>query len=187
MTRRVIGTDAPVVSARCPFAVLTTARPAQSMARRARRIRDPRMTVRMSPFLQGDEPNLRSNSSFRRDALPFSLRGRLAASLRANPIRAVVAAVTLPSASESAHEASRRLARDCARAVAEVFDEYHERFRLVARRAARHFRARDWVAVREESTDRLRLYAHSVDHAIAQVVRRARDVERRARALDGDA
>jgi isocitrate dehydrogenase kinase/phosphatase len=84
--------------------------------------------------------------------------------------------VTIPSASESAHEASRRLARDCAHAVAEVFDQYHERFRLVARRAARHFRARDWFAVREESTDRLRLYAHSVDHAIAQVVRRARDV-----------
>jgi isocitrate dehydrogenase kinase/phosphatase len=84
--------------------------------------------------------------------------------------------VTLSSASEGAHETHRRLAHDCAHVVAEVFDEYHERFRLVARRAARHFRARDWVAVREESTDRLRLYAHTVDHAIAQVVRRARDV-----------
>jgi isocitrate dehydrogenase kinase/phosphatase len=84
--------------------------------------------------------------------------------------------VTFPPASESAHEAYRRLARDCAHAVAEVFDEYHERFRVAARRAARHFRARDWVAVREESTDRLRLYAHTVDHAIAQIVRRARDV-----------
>jgi isocitrate dehydrogenase kinase/phosphatase len=68
------------------------------------------------------------------------------------------------------------LARDCARVVADVFDEYHARFRLVARRAARHFRARDWVAVRDEATERLRLYAHSVDHAIAQVVRCARDV-----------
>src|SRR5438105_4552742 len=71
------------------------------------------------------------------------------------------------------HEA---LARDCARAVCDVFDEYHVRFRATARRAARHFRTRDWVAVREESVDRLRLYGRSVDHAIAQVVRRARDV-----------
>jgi len=83
--------------------------------------------------------------------------------------------VTLPSTPDS-HEAYRRLARDCAQVVSEVFDEYHERFRLAARRSARDFRARDWVSVRDGSTDRLRLYAHSVDHAIAQVVRRARDV-----------
>jgi isocitrate dehydrogenase kinase/phosphatase len=84
--------------------------------------------------------------------------------------------VILPSASESAHEAYHRLARDCAHVVADVFDEYHERFRQAARRSARHFRARDWVSVREESAARLRLYARSVDHAIAQVVRHARDV-----------
>jgi isocitrate dehydrogenase kinase/phosphatase len=72
-------------------------------------------------------------------------------------------------------EVFRPLSRDCAQVVAEVFDEYHARFRVVARRAARHFRARDWIAVREEATDRLRLYARTVDHAIAQVVRRARD------------
>ena len=84
--------------------------------------------------------------------------------------------MTVPSASESTHETYRRLARDCARVVAEVFDEYHDRFRLAARRAARDFRARDWVSVSIGATDRLRLYAHSVDHAIAQVGRRAREL-----------
>jgi isocitrate dehydrogenase kinase/phosphatase len=69
----------------------------------------------------------------------------------------------------------RGLARDCARVLRDVFDEYHTGFRVAARRAARHFRARDWAAVREEATDRLRLYARSVDHGIAQIVRRARD------------
>lgn len=77
---------------------------------------------------------------------------------------------------ETPPEGAGLLARDCARVVAEVFDEYHARFRLVARRAARHFRARDWLAVRDEATERLRLYARAVDHAIAQVVRRARDL-----------
>ena len=83
--------------------------------------------------------------------------------------------MTHPSALDSAHDPTARLARDCAEAICAVFAEYHERFRFAARRAARHFRARDWIAVREEATDRLRLYARSVDHAIAQVVRRARD------------
>ena len=66
------------------------------------------------------------------------------------------------------------LARDCALVVRDVFDAYHEAFRAAARRSARHFRARDWRAVREEATDRLRLYARNVDHAIAQVGKRAR-------------
>ena len=73
------------------------------------------------------------------------------------------------------HTPYRGDARDCARAICDAFDDYHARFRAASRRAARHFRARDWTAVREESTDRLRLYTRSVDHAIAQVVRRARD------------
>ena len=84
--------------------------------------------------------------------------------------------MTQPPIPPGARQAAARLARDCATAVVDVFDEYHERFRLVARRAARHFRARDWPAVRDDATERLRLYARSVDHAIAQVVRRARDV-----------
>lgn len=67
------------------------------------------------------------------------------------------------------------LARDCARVLRDVFDEYHEAFRSASRRAARHFRAHDWLAVRDEATARLRLYSRSVDHAIAQVVRRAKD------------
>jgi isocitrate dehydrogenase kinase/phosphatase len=78
----------------------------------------------------------------------------------------------IPAPEYAHHDA---LARDGARVVCEIFDEYHARFRATARRAARHFRVRDWVAVREESTDRLRLYGRSVDHAIAQIVRRARD------------
>src|SRR5437016_13562866 len=69
---------------------------------------------------------------------------------------------------------SGALARDCARVLRGVFDEYHEAFRAAARRSARHFRARDWFAVRTEATDRLRLYARNVDHAIAQVNRRSR-------------
>jgi len=102
------------------------------------------------------------------------LHGRVTASqLRDSHSRQ---SVLPPSESESSHEAYRRLARDCAQVVANVFDEYHERFRLAARRSARDFRARDWVSVRNGSTDRLRLYAHSVDHAIAQVGKRARDV-----------
>jgi hypothetical protein len=68
--------------------------------------------------------------------------------------------------------------RDCAHAVRDVFEDYHMRFRTAARRAARHFRTRDWSAVREETPERLRLYAHSVDHAVAQVVRRAKDAAR---------
>jgi isocitrate dehydrogenase kinase/phosphatase len=83
--------------------------------------------------------------------------------------------VIQPPIPPAAREAAARLTRDCAIAVADVFDEYHERFRFVARRAGRHFRARDWLAVRDDATERLRLYARSVDHAIAQVVRRARD------------
>jgi isocitrate dehydrogenase kinase/phosphatase len=78
----------------------------------------------------------------------------------------------IPAPQYAHHDA---LARDCARVVCDVFDDYHALFRATARRAARHFRTRDWVAVREESIDRLRLYGRSVDHAIAQVVRRARD------------
>jgi isocitrate dehydrogenase kinase/phosphatase len=70
---------------------------------------------------------------------------------------------------------SNGLARDCAILTRDVFDEYHEAFRAAARRAARHFRARDWTAVRDEAPARLRLYARSVDHAKAQVRRRARD------------
>lgn len=67
------------------------------------------------------------------------------------------------------------LARDCAHVIRDVFDEYHGSFRTLARRAARNFRARDWLAVREESAERLRLYARSVDHAIALTRKRARD------------
>lgn len=70
------------------------------------------------------------------------------------------------------------MVRDCVHAVRDVFDDYHVRFRTAARRAARHFRTRDWTAVRDETPERLRLYARSVDHAIAQVVRRARDAAR---------
>ena len=69
---------------------------------------------------------------------------------------------------------NRSLARECACVLRDVFDEYHEAFRAAARRSARHFRARDWFAVRTEATDRLRLYARNVDHAIAQVNRRSR-------------
>src|SRR5436853_7716091 len=69
---------------------------------------------------------------------------------------------------------SGALARDCARVLRGVFDEYHEAFRAAARRSARHFRLRDWLAVRDEATDRLRLYARNVDHAIAQIGKRAR-------------
>jgi isocitrate dehydrogenase kinase/phosphatase len=57
----------------------------------------------------------------------------------------------------------------------DVFEDYHVRFRVAARRAARHFRACDWAAVRDGASDRLRFYTRSVDHAIASVVRRARD------------
>src|SRR6185503_10607738 len=70
---------------------------------------------------------------------------------------------------------SNGLARDCARVLRDVFDEYHESFRAASRRAARHFRAHDWLAVRDEAPARLRLYSRSVDHGIAQVVRRAKD------------
>ena len=69
----------------------------------------------------------------------------------------------------------RGLARDCARAMRDAFEDYHIRFRVAARRAARHFRACDWPAVRDGASDRLRFYSRSVDHAIASVVRRARD------------
>src|SRR5438067_4943849 len=69
---------------------------------------------------------------------------------------------------------SGTLARDCARVLRGVFDEYHEAFRAAARRSARHFRLRDWLAVRDEAPERLRLYARNVDHAIAQVGKRAR-------------
>jgi isocitrate dehydrogenase kinase/phosphatase len=68
----------------------------------------------------------------------------------------------------------RALARDCARLLRDVFDEYHEAFRAAAHRSARHFRAREWLAVRHEAMDRLRLYARNVERAIAQVTRRAR-------------
>ena len=74
------------------------------------------------------------------------------------------------------------LARDCAVALRDVFDGYHDAFRSAARRAARHFRARDWLAVREDATMRLRLYARAVDHGIAVVKRCARQ-ESRERAL----
>ena len=67
------------------------------------------------------------------------------------------------------------LARDCAHAMRDVFEDYHLRFRVAARRAARHFRACDWAAVRDGASDRLRFYSRSVDHAVASVVRRARD------------
>src|SRR5256714_13749077 len=66
------------------------------------------------------------------------------------------------------------LARDCAGVWRGVFDEYHEAFRAAAGRSARHFPLRDWLAVRDEATDRLRLYARNVDHAIAQIGKRAR-------------
>jgi isocitrate dehydrogenase kinase/phosphatase len=65
------------------------------------------------------------------------------------------------------------LARDCARALRDVFDEYHGSFRGITRRAARHFRARDWLSVRDEATARLRLYGRSVDRAIVEVGKRA--------------
>ena len=68
----------------------------------------------------------------------------------------------------------RALARDCARVLRDVFDEYHEAFRATALRSARHFRARDWLAVRHEAIDRLRLYGRNVERAIAQVTGRAR-------------
>jgi isocitrate dehydrogenase kinase/phosphatase len=68
---------------------------------------------------------------------------------------------------------SDALARDCARVVRDVFDDYHGSFRSATRRAARHFRARDWLSVRDEATARLRLYGRSLDHAIAEVGKRA--------------
>ena len=72
------------------------------------------------------------------------------------------------------HGSAGELSRDCARALRDVFLEYQEAFRAAARRSARHFRLRDWLAVRDEAPERLRLYARNVDHAIAQVGKRAR-------------
>jgi len=56
-----------------------------------------------------------------------------------------------------------------ARAVVEVFDRYHAGVRETARRAARHFAERDWVAARADSADRLTLYGAKVNEAIASV------------------
>ncbi|HET7459136.1 MAG TPA: bifunctional isocitrate dehydrogenase kinase/phosphatase [Gemmatimonadaceae bacterium] len=56
-----------------------------------------------------------------------------------------------------------------ARAIVEVFDAYQAGMRDSARRAARHFAERDWVAARAESTRRLTLYGARVNEAIARV------------------
>lgn len=60
-------------------------------------------------------------------------------------------------------------AGQAARAVAEVFDSYQAGVRETARRAARHFAERDWIAARVDSTDRLTLYGARVCEAIARV------------------
>ena len=56
-----------------------------------------------------------------------------------------------------------------ARAMVELFDDYQAGVRETARRAARHFAERDWVAARADSTDRLTLYGAKVFEAIARV------------------
>jgi isocitrate dehydrogenase kinase/phosphatase len=61
------------------------------------------------------------------------------------------------------------LARGCACALRDVFDAYHDAFRAAARRAATHYGARDWNAVRSEATARLRLYGQYADQAIMEV------------------
>lgn len=53
--------------------------------------------------------------------------------------------------------------------MAQVFDGYQAGVRATARRAARHFAERDWIAARADATDRLTLYGAKVAEAIARV------------------
>lgn len=62
-----------------------------------------------------------------------------------------------------------RLAQACAADIHEGFDEYHDRFLRITRRAPQHFTQRRWADVRADTTQRLNLYAAMVDRAEAGI------------------
>ena len=64
---------------------------------------------------------------------------------------------------------SSALARGAARALFAAFVDYHDGFRDLSRRSARHFASRDWDAMRRDAATRLALYRDHVDRALAEL------------------
>jgi len=64
---------------------------------------------------------------------------------------------------------SSALARAAARALFAAFVDYHDGFRDISRRSARHFATRDWQTMRRDAATRLALYRDHVDRALAEL------------------
>ena len=65
--------------------------------------------------------------------------------------------------------------RTCAAIIDEHFSDYQARFRGITQRAAGQFMARQWAKVRQDTTERVNLYAAVVDQAEADTRRHLQD------------
>lgn len=62
-----------------------------------------------------------------------------------------------------------RLAPEAAAVVVDVFEEYHERFRSLTRKAGRRFARRDWIGLRRDTRERFRCQPLGLDRAVAEL------------------
>ncbi len=82
-----------------------------------------------------------------------------------DPARAAV------SASSGVHSANSRdmLVEQCAIALVGAFAHYNAEFRAITRRAPRRFESRDWRGSLRDAVERIELYEHCVNRAVAQM------------------
>ena len=57
--------------------------------------------------------------------------------------------------------------RDCSRQIVDAFARYNAEFRAITRRAPQRFDARDWKGSQRDAVERIELYDHYVNQAIA--------------------
>ncbi len=72
-----------------------------------------------------------------------------------------------PTASTSASRDA--LVEDCAVTLVKAFEQYNTEFRAITRRAPQRFESRDWRGSLRDAVERIELYDHSVNRAVAQM------------------
>jgi isocitrate dehydrogenase kinase/phosphatase len=82
-------------------------------------------------------------------------------------------APTTPASSQSAISANASprdvLVEHCATTLAAAFAHYNAEFRAITRRAPSRFESRDWRASLRDAVERIELYDHCVNRAVAQM------------------
>jgi isocitrate dehydrogenase kinase/phosphatase len=61
------------------------------------------------------------------------------------------------------------LVEDCAVTLVKAFEQYNTEFRAITRRAPQRFESRDWRGSLRDAVERIELYDHSVNRAVAQM------------------